>query len=77
MTTSQAQSPTVHPSPDAGHLRLVPAGELRQEVFVRFGPRSEFEIPVHAGDALAADQARRVADPDPAGGATGRPQIDR
>ena len=26
---------------------------------------------------VAADQARRVADPDPAGGATGRPQIDR
>ena len=35
---------------------------MRQEVFVRFGPRSEFEIPVHAGDALAADQARRWLD---------------
>lgn len=36
---------------------------MRQEVIVRFGPRSEFEIPLHAGQALpAADEARRWLD---------------
>lgn len=36
---------------------------MRQEVIVRFGPRSEFEIALHAGQALpAADEARRWLD---------------
>ena len=35
---------------------------MRQEVFVRFDPRSEFEIPVHATPALSADEARRWLD---------------
>jgi len=35
---------------------------MRQEVFVRFGPRSEFEIPVHATPAMPADEARRWLD---------------
>jgi hypothetical protein len=34
---------------------------MRQEVFVRFDPRTEFEIPVH-GAALPADEARRWLD---------------
>jgi hypothetical protein len=35
---------------------------MRQDVFVRFGPRAEFEIPVHATPALSADEARRWLD---------------
>jgi hypothetical protein len=36
---------------------------MRQEVFVRFDARTEFEIPVHAGAApMAADEARRWLD---------------
>lgn len=35
---------------------------MRQAVFVRFDPRHEFEITVHADDALAPDQGRRWLD---------------
>jgi hypothetical protein len=35
---------------------------MRQEVFVRFSPRNEYEITLHAGDAMPADQARRWLD---------------
>ena len=35
---------------------------MRQEVFVRFDARTEFEIPVHATPALSADEARRWLD---------------
>ena len=35
---------------------------MRRDVFVRFGPRAEFEIPVHAEPALPADEARRWLD---------------
>jgi hypothetical protein len=35
---------------------------MRQEVFVRFDPRSEFEIPVHGHAGLPADEARRWLD---------------
>ena len=36
---------------------------MRQEVLVRFDARTEFEIPVHAGQAaMAADEARRWLD---------------
>ena len=35
---------------------------MRQDVFVRFGPRTEFEIPVHASPPLPADEARRWLD---------------
>jgi hypothetical protein len=34
---------------------------MRQEVFVRFDPRTEFEIPVH-GATMPADEARRWLD---------------
>ena len=35
---------------------------MRQDVFVRFDPRTEFEIPVHGASGLAADEARRWLD---------------
>ena len=36
---------------------------MRQEVFVRFDARTEFQIPVHAGAApMASDEARRWLD---------------
>ena len=35
---------------------------MRQDVFVRFDPRTEFEIPVHGAAGLAADEARRWLD---------------
>jgi hypothetical protein len=35
---------------------------MRQQVFVCFGPRAEFEIPVHAATPLPADEARRWLD---------------
>jgi hypothetical protein len=35
---------------------------MRQEVFVRFDPHTEFEIAVHGADALAPDEARRWLD---------------
>ena len=35
---------------------------MRQDVFVRFDARNEFEIPVHGAAGLAADEARRWLD---------------
>ena len=36
---------------------------MRQDVFVRFDARTEFELPVHAGEPpMAADAARRWLD---------------
>lgn len=35
---------------------------MRQEVFVRFSPRNEYEITLHSGESMAADQARRWLD---------------
>jgi len=35
---------------------------MRQEVFVRFPHEQEFELPVAANDAMAADAARRWLD---------------
>ena len=35
---------------------------MRQEVFVRFGDGSEFELPVGTGEAMAADTARAWLD---------------
>ena len=35
---------------------------MRQDVFVRFGPRAEFEIPVHPVAPLPPDEARRWLD---------------
>ena len=35
---------------------------MRQDVFVRFGPRTEFESPVHTSPPRPADEARRWLD---------------
>ena len=35
---------------------------MRQDVFVRFDARTEFEIPVHGAAGLAPDEARRWLD---------------
>ena len=35
---------------------------MRQDVFVSFDARTEFEIPVHGAAGLAADEARRWLD---------------